>query len=165
MEYKFTKENLARIDELKTHYPPDQPRAPLLMVLHIVQDQFGYIPEPMIGEVAKVLDIPKIQVEEVVTFYPLFRWEHNGRRKFGKNHVGVCVTLSCEIGGCKQIVDHLEKKYGVHFDGVSADGRLSLQEMQCLGSCHTAPVVLFNDMRYENITPDQLDKLIQGGKR
>ncbi len=164
MKYQFTAENLKRIEELKQRYPKDQPRAPLLMVLHIVQEQFGSVPPEMVPEVARVMGIPQIWVEEVVTFYPLFRWHQNGTRQFGKHHLGVCVTLSCQIGGCKELVKHVQDKYGVKWDGVTKDGKLSLQEMQCLGSCHTAPVVLFDDMRYEGLTPEKLDKLIAKGR-
>lgn len=160
MKYEFTAENLKRVEELKQRYPADQPRAPLLMVLHVVQEQFGFVPKEMVGPVAEVLGIPRIQVEEVVTFYPLYRWEHHGRRKFGKNHLGICVTLSCQLGGCKQIIDHVKSKYGVEWDGVNADGSLSLQEFQCLGSCHTAPAVLFNDLRHEALSVESLDKLL-----
>lgn len=161
-EFKFTDESLGRIEELKKRYPADSPRAPLLMVLHVVQDQFGYVPKQMVGPVAEVLGIPKIWVEEVVTFYPLYRWEQGGRRRFGKNHLGICVTLSCQIGGCQDLVDHVRSRYGVDFDGVNADGTLSLQEFQCLGSCHTAPAVLFNDLRREGVGVEQLDEMLAG---
>lgn len=163
-EYELSKEALAKIEDLKTRYPEDQPRAPLLMVLHVVQEEFGFVPDPMLAKVAELLDIPKIWVEEVVSFYPLFRWEHRGRRQFGKNHLGICVTLSCQLGGCREIVDHVKSKYGVDWDGVSEDGNVSLQEFQCLGSCHTAPVVLWNDIRHEGITVEELDKMIEGGR-
>ncbi len=160
MEYKFNRESLKQIEELKARYPEDQPRAPLLMVLHVVQDQFGYIPKEMVTPVAEILGIPNIWVEEVVTFYPLYRWEHNGQRQFGKNHLGICVTLSCKLGGCDSLVDHVKKKYEVDFDGVNASGSLSLQEFQCLGSCHTAPAILFNDLRHEGMTPESVDALL-----
>lgn len=159
-KFEFTKEDLAEIEDLKTRYPADEPRAPLLMVLHVVQDRFGYVPKEMVAPVAEVLGIPKIHVEEVVTFYPLYRWEHHGQRQFGKNHLGICVTLSCAMGGCQKLVDHVEQKYGAHFDGVNAAGTLSVQEFQCLGSCHTAPAVLFNDLRHEGMTVEKLDELL-----
>lgn len=161
MEFKFTDENLKRVEDLKSRYPENQPRAPLLMVLHIVQEQFGFVPREMVAEVARVLDIPKIWVEEVVTFYPLYRWEHHGQRRFGKNHLGVCVTLSCHLAGCQEIADHVKQKYGVDWDDVNADGTLSLQEFQCLGSCHTGPAVLFNDLRHEAMTLEKLDALLE----
>lgn len=160
MEFKFTKEDLEQIEELKRRYPPEEKRAPLLMVLHVVQDRFGYVPREMVASVAEVLDIPKIWVEEVVTFYPLYRWEHNGQRQFGKNHLGICVTLSCDLGGCQDIVEHVRSKYGVDWDGANDAGTLSLQEFQCLGSCHTAPAVLFNDLRHEGMTVEKIDELL-----
>jgi NADH:ubiquinone oxidoreductase subunit E len=163
-KFEFNKEDLEAIEDLKKRYPEDQPRAPLLMVLHIVQERFGYVPEEMVGPVAASLGIPKIQVEEVVTFYPLFRWHQHGTRKFGKNHLGICVTLSCQMGGCRKLADHVKSKYDVNWDGVTKDGTLSLQEFQCLGSCHTAPVVLWNDMRHEGLTVEQLDALIEEGR-
>jgi NADH:ubiquinone oxidoreductase subunit E len=161
VEFKFTKENLKRVEELKGRYPKNQPRAPLLMVLHVVQEQFGYVPKEMVAEIAEVLGIPKIWVEEVVTFYPLYRWEQNGQRKFGKNHLGVCVTLSCEMAGCGKLAKHVREKYGVEWDDVNADGTLSIQEFQCLGSCHTGPAVLFNDLRHEAMTIEKLDALLE----
>lgn len=161
MEFKFTEDNLKRVEELQSRYPKNQPRAPLLMVLHIVQEQFGYVPKEMVAEVAAVLDIPKIWVEEVVTFYPLYRWGHHGQRKFGKNHLGICVTLSCSMAGCGKLIDHVKEKYGVEWDDVNADGTLSIQEFQCLGSCHTGPAVLFNDLRHEAMTIEKLDALLE----
>lgn len=160
MQFQFSDENRKKIDQIKSRYPEDQPRAPLLMVLHVVQEEFGYIPEEMVPEVAANLGIPQIQVEEVVTFYPLFRWKDHGRRQFGENHLGICVTLSCQMGGCQKLVDHVRAQYGIEFDGVNQAGTLSLQEFQCLGSCHTAPTVLFNDRRVEGVDVEALDALL-----
>lgn len=164
MKYEFTSDELKQVKDLMSRYPEDQPRGALMMVMHVVQDKYGYVPKEMVPVVAEAMGIPEIWVKEVVTFYPLFRWEHEGQRAFGKNHLGICVTLSCEMGGCQKLVSHMKDKYGVEFDGVSEDGKISLQEMQCLGSCHTAPTVLFNDQRHEGLTVEQLDALIEKGR-
>ena len=70
------------------------------------------------------------------------------------------MTLSCEMGGCQNLVSHVQEKYGVDWDKANEEGTLSLQGFQCLGSCHTAPVILLNDERHEGISPDALDKLL-----
>jgi len=145
----------ARIEAERQHYP--QSRSALLAALHLAQAEYGYLPRPVIDEVAKLLDVLPIQVLEVVSFYPLFHAEPVGRC-----HIQVCANIACALAGARQLVRHLESTLGVQVGEVTADGRFSIGEVECLGSCGTAPVVQMNTQPYmERASIAQLDELLR----
>jgi NADH-quinone oxidoreductase subunit E len=141
--------------EWRSHYPDDQPRAALLMCLHEVHDRDGWISPEAMAEIAQLLGIPPIQVEEVVSFYPLL-----SDRPRGKAHVRVCRTLSCAVGGCGSLLDHMRERYGLAPGGDTDDGRVSLDTAECIAACGMAPAVLIGMDRHERVTPERLDELI-----
>jgi len=160
-------ELLAKIDESITHYPVSK-RSAVLPVLHHLQHHFGYITEEAIPWVAEKLGLQPIQVAEVVTFYPGFR-----QTAPGKYHIRVCRTLSCAMAGSYELMDDLCQRTGIdrsHTDhhhpiAVSPDGQFSIEFAECLASCGTGPVCMFNDDFYENVTPDKTGGLLEKYKK
>lgn len=143
------------IDTIITHYPPDRRRAPLLWLLHLIQEHAGYIKPEHILWIAAKLGIPPIQVTEIVRFYPMFR-----EKPVGKYQIRLCRTLSCETCGSRQIMARVKQKLGVGVDEVTPDGLFSISTFECLASCGTAPVMMVNDELYERLTPDEAERLI-----
>ena len=151
----------ARLDELTTHYPVK--RSASLMFLHALQEEFGYISKDAVEWTAKKLDLQPINVYELVTFYPMFRQE-----PLGKTHVKVCRTLSCALAGSAGIRDHFCKKLGLdphaHTPQTTPDGKFTVEFVECLAACGTAPVVLVNENLHEQVTTAKADAILAGGK-
>lgn len=148
----------AEINELVTHYP--QPRSASLMVLHALQEHYGWISKEAMEWTAKRLGLQPIHVFEVVTFYPMFRQVPAGKFQFK-----VCRTLSCALGGSHSLHAHLCQKLGLdpHRHGVQTtpDGRFSVEFVECLASCGTAPVMMVNDAFHEGVTAAKADDLVR----
>ncbi len=148
-----------RIDELLKRYP--QKRSASLMALHAVQETTGYVSGPAIEWLARKLELQPINLYELVTFYPMFRQEPAGRYQ-----IKVCRTLSCALGGSQALYRHLCARLGLDpaRPGLqtTADGRFSIEWVECLASCGTAPVLMCNDDFLEGVTPEQADGLLSG---
>jgi NADH-quinone oxidoreductase E subunit len=149
----LTQENLKRIEDLKTRYPTS--KAALLPTLWIAQEQYGWISEDTMKEVASILGIPFGQVLGVVSFYSMLH-----RKPVGKFHLQVCTNISCQLLGAEKLADYLCKKCGVKLGETSADGRYTVSEVECLGSCGTAPMMQINDEYYENLTKERIDHIL-----
>ncbi len=147
-----------KISKLVTRYPRKE--AALIPVLHVVQKEFGYIPDESVSEIAESLGLPVTRVHDVLSFYTMFK-----RRKAGKYHIQVCRTLSCASRGAPELLAYLEEQCRVACNqGVSSDGIFSIETVECLGSCATAPVMQVNDDYYENLTREKIDELIRKWK-
>ena len=146
----------ARILEVRKNYP--QARAALLPALHLAQAEVGHLPRSIRYEIAHLLELLPIQVEEVVSFYPMFH-----AQPVGRCHIQVCHNIACALAGARQLVRHLEAKLDLRSSEVTADGKFSFSEVECLGSCGTAPVVQVNDRPFiERATSADLDRLLAG---
>ena len=150
-------ENIKKIEDLKVRYPTT--KALVLPALWIAQEQEGYVSEDMMKEIATLLDVPFGHVLGVVTFYTMFH-----TKPIGKRHVEVCTNVSCMLRGSKAIVEHLEKRLGVSMGETSADGQWTLSEVECMGSCGTAPMFALGEEYYENLTPEKIDSILNGLK-
>lgn len=137
-------ETLSKIDEVITHYPVK--RSATLPLLHLIQEDVGYIPEEAIGWIAEKLELQPINVYEVVTFYPMFR-----RQPIGRRHIKVCRTLSCALMGGYKTCETFEKEFNTRRGEVSPDGEVTIDFVECLASCGTAPVVLIDDDLHEKV--------------
>lgn len=137
-------ETLRQIDEVITHYPVK--RSAVLMLLHAVQEDVGYISQEAIEWIAAKLELQPINVLEVVTFYPMFRQKSIGRR-----HIKVCRTLSCALMGGYKTCETFEKEFNTHRGEVSPDGEVTIEFVECLASCGTAPVVMIDDDLHEKV--------------
>lgn len=145
------------INELITHYP--QKRSASVMVLHALQDHFGHIsPEAMEWTAAK-LGLQPINIYELVTFYPMFHQE-----PIGKFHLKVCRTLSCMLGGSFKLHEHLCGKLGLdphkHGPQSTPDGKFTVEFVECLASCGTAPVMMCNEDFYEGVTTQKAEEIV-----
>jgi NADH-quinone oxidoreductase subunit E len=151
----FTAEQLAEVRRLQALYPDR--RAALLPVLHLAQEAFGYISLPVEAYVAGLFDLSPAHVHEVVTFYTLFFREPRGR------HVlAVCHNLSCHLAGSTRILAHLQSRLGVEVGQTTEDGRVTLLSVECLCACEHAPMMQVDD-RYEfDLTPAQVDRILEG---
>ena len=149
----------AQIDEVITHYPVSK-RSATLPLLHLWQEAFGYISPAGIEWIAHKLELQPINILELVTFYPMFR-----QHPAGKTQIRVCRTLSCALGGSYKLCDYLRDKCKTgeldhHGLAVSPDHQYSVEFVECLASCGTAPVIMINDDFYEAVTPKVADELL-----
>jgi NADH-quinone oxidoreductase subunit E len=135
---------LAQIDEVITHYPVK--RSATLPLLHLIQEDAGYISTEAIEWVAAKLELQPINVYEVITFYPMFRQKPIGRR-----HIKVCRTLSCALMGGYKTCSAFEKEFNTHLGEVSPDGEVTIEFVECLASCGTAPVVMIDDELHQKV--------------
>jgi len=160
-EFSVPPELEAEVDELISHYP--EKRSASLMVLHEVQEHFGWISRDAIEWIARKLGLKPINIFELVTFYPMFRQEPAGRYQFK-----VCRTLSCALGGSDKLYGHLCSRFGLdpHKHGLqtTSDGRFSIEFVECLASCGTAPVMMVNEDFYEGVSREAADKVVEGCK-
>jgi NADH-quinone oxidoreductase E subunit len=136
-------------------YP--EPRSALLMALHLVQGEIGYVPLEAQREVAALLGIRPIEVLEVVSFYPMYHQHPVGRR-----NIQICVNIACALAGARDVVRRLEERLGIRSGERTADGAYSIEEVQCLGSCGTAVCVQVNNEPFiESVRSDRVDELLR----
>lgn len=154
MSFSFTPENLLKIDMLKTRYP--SPQALSLPLLWMAQEQEGYISIDAIDVIAKVCDNAPMEIYRVATFYTMFNLE-----PIGKYHIQLCKTLSCALCGKEEILTHIKNKIGIEVGETSEDGRFTLSQVECLGSCGTAPMMQINETNYECLTIEKIDTIFK----
>jgi len=144
----LTPATVSKIDEVIPHYPAEQKRSATLPLLHLIQEDLGYIPDTAIEWVAAKLGIQPINVYEIVTFYPMFR-----RAPIGRRHIKVCRTLSCALMGGYKTCATFEQEFNTHAGPteVSPDGEVTVEFVECLASCGTAPVVMIDDELHEKV--------------
>jgi NADH-quinone oxidoreductase subunit E len=151
----------AEIDELVGHYP--KKRSASLMLLHAFQERFGYISRQAVEWIATKLELQPINVYELVTFYPMFH-----REPVGKYHFKICRTLSCALGGSHKLHEHLCGKLGLdppaHGAQTTKDGKFTVEFVECLAGCGTAPVMMVNEDYYEGVSEPRADELLGGCK-
>ena len=127
----------------------------LMPILHDVQHRYGYVPHQAMIEIAQFLDIKPSDVLDCASFYEEFHLEPTG-----KNIIGICQSIACEVCGHQAILDHLQKRLGVHPHETTDDGKFTLLALECLGSCDTAPCALVNDDLHHNLTIEKLDAIL-----
>jgi len=149
------------MDEMVTHYPVSK-RSASLPLLHLWQNHFGFIDDSGIEWIARRLDLEPINILELVTFYPWFM-----QHAPGKTIVRVCRTLSCALAGSYELREEFLRKAGIDPDDAldghivtSPDGKVSVEFVECLASCGTAPVCLVNDDLIENVTKESVPEVL-----
>jgi NADH-quinone oxidoreductase subunit E len=130
--------------------------AALLPALWLARDQFGCLSNEVMEYVAERLDLAPVRVFSVVEFYTMFN-----REPLGRYHFQLCRNVSCTLRGSEQLLEVLREKLGIDPGEISGDGAFSLETVECLGSCGTAPVVRINETYYENLTIDRLEAIIE----
>ena len=127
----------------------------LIMVLHRVQEEFGFIPRQAAFEVAAALDVPVAKIFGVITFYHFFKLT-----KPGKNQIAVCMGTACYLEGGQDLIDECERKLGVGLNTVTEDGEYSVEAVRCIGCCGLAPVVTINGEVFGSVTNKEMIKII-----
>ncbi|HEV3062778.1 MAG TPA: NAD(P)H-dependent oxidoreductase subunit E [Vicinamibacterales bacterium] len=153
--FAYTPENQARLDAIVKRYPPDQRRSAVLPALYLVQAQQGYVTANGIRCVAEQLGITRADVEDIVSYYTMF-----STRPVGKFVLSVCRTLSCAINGAERVTEAICDQLGIEPGQTDPSGTFTLIEVECLGACDRAPVVMVNDAWQENQTPALVGKLL-----
>ncbi|WP_294961060.1 NAD(P)H-dependent oxidoreductase subunit E [Sulfurimonas sp.] len=152
-EFKFSQENEDKFNELLKRYPEKASLS--LPSLWMIQYQIGWIsPESMVF-LAKRLDTSPIDIQSIASFYTMFNL-----KPIGTYHIQVCKTLSCNLRGSKIITQHVQNRLGIKVGETTKDMKFTLSEVECLGSCGTAPMISFNHDYEENLTIEKVDKLI-----
>ena len=151
----------AEMDELITHYPVK--RSASLMLLHALQEHFGFVSTEATEWVARKLGLQPINIHELVTFYPMFR-----QAPVGKYQIKVCRTLSCALGGSHKLHERFCAKLGLdpraHGLQTTKDGKFSVEFVECLAGCGTAPVLMCNDDFFEGVSTAKADEIMTKGK-
>jgi NADH-quinone oxidoreductase E subunit len=150
---KVSAEAQKRAQEIIAQYP--QKRSAVMPLLYIAQEHTKYITQSAVEWVAAQLEMPPVQIWEVATFYTMYY-----KKPIGQYHVQVCRTLPCALRGARKVSEYFHKKFGVQPGEVTKDGMWSFEEVECLGSCGTAPMCQINDVFFENLTDEKLDQLV-----
>ena len=159
----FSPELEARFEKFLAKYPADRKRSAVIPMLIYAQDEVGAITDELVQEVAKRTGATPLQVTEVVGFYSMLH-----RKPQGKYHVQVCTNISCLLVGGAELWEQACHKLGIGHKETTKDGRISIEEVECMGACSWAPAIQVNYDFYHDVTPEQFDKLLDGlraGKR
>jgi len=156
-EQVLSAHTIEEIDEWLSRYPADKKKSALLAALRAVQHQNnGFLTVPLMDAVAEYLELEKIEVYEVASFYSMYELEPVAR-----HNVAVCTNISCMLMGSDSIVDHLQKKLGIKLGESTADGRIYLKlEEECLAACAGGPMMQVDHKYYTDLTPQKVDEII-----
>jgi len=146
---------IPEFEALKKRLPPSFESTLVMPCLHRVQAVRGYVADEDIVDLVKYLGVPRMQIEQVLSYYTMFR-----RKPIGRWHLQACRNVTCSMRGAERLVDALSRKLGIKPGETTADGRFTLSEVECLGSCGTAPVVMVNEAYHENLSTEKLDELL-----
>jgi len=154
--FAYTRENRDRLESIAMRYPqsPTGRRSAILPALYLVQRQLGYVSLSAVQHVASVIGCTTADVEDVVSFYTMFY-----TRPVGKYVVQVCRTLPCALRGAERVTEELAEALGTDPNGTDATGTFTLMEVECLGACDRAPLVMVNDSWHECLRPEEARKL------
>jgi NADH-quinone oxidoreductase subunit E len=147
---------IAEFEALRARFPAGFESSLVLPCLRRIQEDRGYVADTDIDALVDYLGVPRIQIEEVLSFYGQFR-----RQPVGRWHIQACRNVSCSLMGAERVVQRLTEKLGVAPGETTADGRFTLSTVECLASCGTAPVVMVNETYHENISPAKIDALLE----
>ena len=153
--FVYSPENQAKFDELVTHYPPEQRKSAILFALYLAQQQQGYLTGAAMRHVADQIRCTRAEVEDVVSYYTMFY-----TKPVGTYVLNVCRTLSCALLGAERVTEELSAKLGIKPGETDASGMFTLMEVECLGACDRAPVVMVNDDWHERLAPEQAGQFV-----
>ncbi len=155
MAFTFTAEERQEIERILARYP--EPMSATIPLLHLAQGRLGWVSPEVVDEVARVLELPRIHVADVVSFYTMFQ-----RKPVGRHRISVCRTLSCHVLGGHEILEYLRTRLqlGEARSGTDPRGLFTLEEVECLAACGTGPVLLINGVYHEGLTVPGLKLLL-----
>jgi NADH-quinone oxidoreductase subunit E len=151
----FSEQLSKKFDKMVTNYPTK--RSALVPMLLFAQDEVGYLSDEVIADLAKRVDLTELEVKNVISYYSMLH-----TKPMGKYHVQVCTNISCMLRGGEELLDHCKSKLGIGHKQTQPDGLFSLEEVECIGACSWAPAVQVNYDFHENLTPDKMDKVLEG---
>lgn len=159
--FDFTPENMKVVDQIIKKYPKGYQKAATIPLLDLAQRQNGgWLPLAAMNKVAKIVNVPPIEVYEVASFYTMFN-----RQPIGKHHVQVCTTTPCMLRGAYEILDECKKVLGIKVGETSSDKMFTLGEVECAGACVNAPVMSVGDDYYEDLTPETTRSILEAFKK
>lgn len=158
--FEFTEDNKKRVEALLAIYPEGHKRAAMIPLLDLAQRQHGWLPISAMHKVAEVLNLPRMRVYEVATFYTMFM-----RKPTGTYHVQVCTTTPCWLRGSDEILECVKSKLNIGVGETTKDGQFTISEVECLGACVNAPMVQINDDYYEDLTAKDMNEIIDDLKK
>jgi NADH-quinone oxidoreductase subunit E len=144
-------------DALRARFPTTFASSLVLPCVRRIQEDRGFVADSDIDELAAYLAVPRVQIEEVLSYYSMFR-----RKPIGRWHLQVCRNISCSMRGSERLLAHLETTLGIASGETTADKRFTLSTVECLGSCGTAPVLVVNEKYHENMDATKIDALLKG---
>jgi NADH-quinone oxidoreductase E subunit len=153
--FAFTPEERARFEELASHYPPEQRKSTVIYALFMVQQRVGWVTRAGMRHVAEVIGCTPAEVEDVATYYAMFY-----KQPVGRFVVQVCRTLSCALKGAERVTEEIAHHLHIVPGQTDASGTFTLLEVECLGACDRAPVVMVNDGWHECLKPEDAVKLL-----
>jgi NADH-quinone oxidoreductase subunit E len=154
-EFTYTPENQAKFDENVQRYPPEERKSAILYALYLAQNQEGYLTRAAMAHVAQQIGCTTAEVEDVVSYYTMFY-----TKPVGKYVLNVCRTLSCALLGAERVTEALSEKLGIKPGETDPSGTFTLLEVECLGACDRAPVVMVNDDWEERLAPERVSQFI-----
>ena len=153
MDNVMLKELDAEAEKIVAKY--DKKHAAVLPLLHLAQDKIGAVTPEAEAWVSKWTEVPVVHIREVVTFYSMFH-----QKPIGKNHIRFCTGTSCMLMGGEKVLSHLKKKLGVENGQTTPDGKVSLEEAECLCACEVAPMMQVNDKYHGPLTEEKVDEIV-----
>ncbi|MBI3883081.1 MAG: NAD(P)H-dependent oxidoreductase subunit E [Sphingobacteriales bacterium] len=152
----FSQERLAKVAEIIARYPQGRQKSALLPVLHLAQEQYGWLDTPVMDYVAGLLSIEPIEVYEVASFYSMYNLKPVGKFLFE-----VCQTGPCMLNGSDNIIDYIKQKLNIAVGETTADGMFTLKAVECLGACGYAPMMQLGKHYREHLTKEKVDAIIE----
>ena len=151
----FTPERLTQVKEIIERYPAGKQKSALLPVLHLAQEQWGWLSSEVMDYVAGLLDILPVEVYEVATFYTMYHLD-----PVGKHVIEYCRTGPCCLMGGEDVYGYLKQKLGIEAGQTTTDGLFTLKEVECLAACGWGPVFQIREKYYMNLTNEKVDEII-----
>jgi NADH-quinone oxidoreductase E subunit len=153
MNIAFSPEELQEIEKIKAKYP--EQKAAIMPIMWMAQKKWGWLSEDVMKYIGELLDLPYAHVLGVASFYTMYF-----KKPMGKHHVQVCTNVSCMLRGGEEIYKHVSQKYGIKHNQRTEDGLVSLEEVECMGACGGAPMIVINEDFFENVDIAQVEKIL-----
>lgn len=155
-DIQFKTETLKEVQRIIAMFPEGKQKSAVIRILHIAQEEFGYLSSHVMDYVARLLLIKPVEVYEVATFYSMYE-----TKPVGKVKLEVCRTGPCAIEGAENIISYIEQKLGIKPGETTSDGLFTLKTVECLGACGYAPMMQVGEIYEEHLTPEKIDTLIE----
>ena len=150
---RFTADNATVADEIIARYP--RRKSALIPLLHLAQEQDGHLTEDAMAHIAELVDVTPAEVLGTASFYEMFK-----REPVGEYVVNVCTNISCMLLGGEELLHHLERRLAIKAGSTTADGKFTLEDVECIAACTEAPCLQVNYRYFHKVTHDQVDELL-----